>query len=394
MGSKWFENPYKDYSLNRARDVIDNSQIKTDSEFINDVESFCNDNSNFTGVNFSDNTVYTGTAGIALYYLQKSRTDSSALNEAVKYLGLDKLRNRRITFLCGDSGSLAIGAIVYHKLGDIEKSKCLIERLLSLNTEVLDAKSDLPNEFLYGRAGYLYALLFVNKYINPPPIEEKLIKKILGIMLQMGKKGAKFHDVKVPLLYDWHNKHYLGAAHGLSGIIYLMLHASKYLSRSELNDLVRPTVDYLVLARYSSGNFKSSLGSDSDRLIQWCHGAPGFTHLFCKAYEVFQDEKYLNLALECGEVVWEKGLLRKGYSICHGISGNAYTFLELFQTTKDDKHLYRAIKFAEWCMESNAAHEEHRPDNPISLFEGIIGRLYFLQDMKNPMEAKFPAYDL
>lgn len=105
-------------------------------------------------------------------------------------------------------------------------------------------------------------------------------------MLQVGKHGAKFHGVRVPLLYHWHNKHYLGAAHGLSGIMYLMLQASKYLSRNELNDLIKPTVDYLVLARYPSGNFKSSLENDSDRLVQWCHGAPGFTHLFCKAYEV------------------------------------------------------------------------------------------------------------
>lgn len=54
-------------------------------------------------------------------------------------------------------------------------SKC---RLLNLGVEVLNSKSDLPNELLYGRIGYLYALLFVNKYISPPPIEEKMIKKV------------------------------------------------------------------------------------------------------------------------------------------------------------------------------------------------------------------------
>lgn len=73
-------------------------------------------------------------------------------------------------------------------------------------------------------------------------------------------------------------------------------------------------------------------------------------------FKVFQDEKYLNIALECGDVVWKRGLLCKGYSICHGVSGNAYTFLELFQRTKvwfflllifsqnEDKHSNRTTK--------------------------------------------------
>lgn len=49
---------------------------------------------------------------------------------------------------------------------------------------------------------------------------------------------------------------------------------------------------------------------------------------------MFKEQKYLNLALDAGEVVWQRGLLRKGYSICHGVAGNAYCFLDLYQTTK------------------------------------------------------------
>lgn len=33
-------------------------------------------------------------------------------------------------------------------------------------------------------------------------------------------------------------------------------------------------------------------------------------------------------------MTWERGLLKKGYSICHGVAGNGYTFLYLFQQTK------------------------------------------------------------
>lgn len=61
---------------------------------------------------------------------------------------------------------------------------------------------------------------------------------------------------------------------------------------------------------------------------------------------------------------------------------------------QDPRHLYRAIKFAEWCVDYTPEHEEHKPDHPVSLFEGLTGRLYLLEDMKNPLNAKFPAYTI
>lgn len=106
------------------------------------------------------------------------------------------------------------------------------------------------------------------------------------MILSVGKCEARHSKHRVPLMYQWHGKHYLGAAHGLSGIMYILLQAAQYLSKYELHELIRPTVDYLTKQRYESGNYMSSLGSHTDKLVQWCHGAPGLTHMYCKAYEV------------------------------------------------------------------------------------------------------------
>lgn len=65
---------------------------------------------------------------------------------------------------------------------------------------------------------------------------------------------------------------------------------------------------------------------------------------FCLTLKVFGKEKYLNAAIKCGEVVWNCGILKKGYGICHGVAGNAYSFLSLYKQTKDAKYLHRAIK--------------------------------------------------
>lgn len=149
---------------------------------------------------------------------------------------------------------------------------------------------------------------------------------------------------------------------------------------------------------------------------------------FLPFQQVFGDDDYLQTALKCGDVVWKRGLLTKGYSICHGVAGNAYTFLVLYQLTgvsqecsqfygrrsslslwvepiivgffkfvlpcticayyvtmkmgitlllclQDLRHLHRACKFAEWCM-CYGKHQYHTPDRPLSLFEGMKQAIY------------------
>lgn len=60
--------------------------------------------------------------------------------------------------------------------------------------------------------------------------------------------------------------------------------------------------------------------------------------------QVFREEKYLKDAVECSDVIWQRGLLRKGYGLCHGTAGNGYAFLSLYHLTQDRKYLYRACK--------------------------------------------------
>lgn len=59
---------------------------------------------------------------------------------------------------------------------------------------------------------------------------------------------------------------------------------------------------------------------------------------------MFKEEKYLKDAMECSDVIWQRGLLRKGYGVCHGTAGNGYSFLSLYRLTQDKKYLYRACK--------------------------------------------------
>nr|XP_043897690.1 lanC-like protein 2 isoform X2 [Solea senegalensis]XP_043897699.1 lanC-like protein 2 isoform X2 [Solea senegalensis] len=325
-----------------------------------------------------DFSTYTGWTGIALLYLQlhKDSNEASHLQRALDYVkrAMRILNGRKVTFLCGDAGPLAVGAVVNHKLNNTADSKDCLSRLLQLQRSVLSPDSEMPDELLYGRAGYLYALLYVNKEMGGDTVDENIITKVVTAIMESGKNlsAEEKKTDRCPLLYEWHKKQYIGAAHGLAGIYYILMQPGAKVQADVLSELVRPSIDYVRHKRFRSGNFPSSLSNESDRLVHWCHGAPGVIHVLVMAHQVFKEEKYLKEAVECAEVIWQRGLLRKGYGICHGTAGNGYAFLSLYKVTQDKKYLYRAYKFAEWCLDYGT-HGCRIPDRPYSLFEVKCG---------------------
>lgn len=169
-------------------------------------------------------------------------------------------------------------------------------------------------------------------------------------------------------MYQYHGREYLGAAHGVSAILFSLL--SIPLNDEDMND-VKITIDAILALQDESGNFPTKFNKPQEaRLIHWCHGAPGIVLLMAKAYIVFKDQKYLDSCMKCGDLVWRKGLLKKGPGLCHGIASSGYVFLVLYRLTHDQKHLYRATKFAEFLNDDRFLKEACEPDRPYSLFEG------------------------
>ncbi|XP_023182477.1 lanC-like protein 2 isoform X2 [Xiphophorus maculatus] len=314
-----------------------------------------------------DFSTYTGWTGIALMYLQLHRV----------------------------SGPLAVGAVVHHKLNNNTESKDCVSRLFQLQRSVVSPDNEMPDELLFGRTGYLFALLYVNKEIGADAVDEATITKVVTAIVESGKNmsAEEKKTDRCPLLYEWHKKQYVGAAHGLTGIFYILMQPGAGLHPTMLAELVRPSIDYVRHKRFRSGNFPSSLSNESDRLVHWCHGAPGVIHMLIMAYKMFKEEKYLKEAIDCAEVIWQRGLLRKGYGICHGTAGNGYAFLTLYKLTQEKKYLYRACKFAEWCLDYGT-HGCRIPDRPYSLFEGMAGTIHYMSEMANPEASSFPAFEL
>lgn len=106
------------------------------------------------------------------------------------------------------------------------------------------------------------------------PVVEQIIKNGRSL----GRKGG------CPLMFEWYGEKYWGAAHGLAGIMHVLMDME--LKPDEIED-VKGTLKYLMRNRFPSGNYPVSEDDKSkDVLVHWCHGAPGIALTLAKAAKV------------------------------------------------------------------------------------------------------------
>ncbi|KAL8046533.1 hypothetical protein ABFX02_08G183600 [Erythranthe guttata] len=338
-----------------------------------------------------DYSLYTGALGTAFllfksYQITGDKNNLSLCSDIIKACDSASQASQRVTFVCGQGGVYALGAVVAHHNGDEQLRNRYVTRFKEIKLS-----KDLPDELLYGRAGFLWASSFINKNIGTNTISSTRMRAVVDEIIKSGRNMSKGN---CPLMFEWHGKKYWGGAHGLAGIMNVLMDME--LNRDEV-DYVKGTLHYMIKNRFESGNYPSSEGSENDRLVHWCHGAPGVALTLAKAAKVFGSEEFLQAAIEAGEVVWKRGLLKR-VGICHGISGNAYVFLSLYQLTGKSEFLYKAKAFA--CFLYDRAQTlvsegvMHGGDRPYSLFEGIGGMAYLFLDITEPSQARFPAFEL
>lgn len=333
-----------------------------------------------------DGTVYTGSGGLALLYIKLGQY-TQAENQLER--ALYTVSQARVSFLCGAPGPLTLLAVLRHKQG----AAADLSQIISLAADVTDLSSGLPDELLYGRVGYLYCLLYLRQEIGDSAVPTIIIRKVVEAVLRSGQAMARATKSRSALMFSWHDKVYIGAAHGLAGILTMLLQARHYVTPAEMAELIRPSVDYVLNMQMESGNFPSSKGNEKDRLVHWCHGAPGVCHLLLTAHQVWGEDtdKYILAAKRAGDLVWERGLLKKGPGLCHGVAGNGYTFLHLYQVSGEEAWLHRAAMFGQWLTEL-VRQDQAIPDRPLSLGEGLAGAVHFLHDLtQDPKNAKFPC---
>ena len=342
-----------------------------------------------------DYTVYSGSSGISLLYMDLANISPTS-KQALLFKALQFVEKKtkklsgliNYSFLTGDTGPLAVCAVLLMRHGEKEKSMKLLERIKNYAPFVCDLRNNYINDDLMsGRAGYLYTLLYVYKHIEfQTIINVETIRNVLDALVKSGKhQAAKAKIANLPLVYfnydiEKDGQIYIGSLYGMCGILYMILQAQKCLSTEEYDIEVKPTIMYLISKKLPSRNYPQILYKNSDQdestdLVQWCHGVSGMLMLFSLSYLVYSSDKkssdlFLKEAKDCADVIWERGMLLKSYGLCHGVAGNAYALLRIYQVTHDEKYLHRAFALAEYCADFGNGNLKHAEEYT-SLFEGI-----------------------
>ncbi|KAK3199052.1 hypothetical protein Dsin_022467 [Dipteronia sinensis] len=100
---------------------------------------------------------------------------------------------RRVTFICGRAGVCALGAVLAKHAGDERQ----LNRFLQIKLP-----SDLPNELLYGRVGFLSACTFLNKHIGDNTISATRMRAVVDEIVKDDRRLA--NKVRCPLMYERH----------------------------------------------------------------------------------------------------------------------------------------------------------------------------------------------
>ncbi|KAI1383897.1 uncharacterized protein F4822DRAFT_54586 [Hypoxylon trugodes] len=221
---------------------------------------------------------------------------------------------------------------------------------------------ECSNEWLYGRAGYLYFLRLcrtVFKDWRTAAVLDTAIDKTIRRI------------ICVPQPWTWYGKEYFGAAHGTIGTICQIV-----LSRPFMAPQIRNLLSGLLDEQYESGNFPSSAGSDSDKLVQFCHGGPGFLISLRSLAPHFPElrKKIEGVIKKAADDTWERGLLTKKPCLCHGIASNA---LALDCDEGEEKFMHFLSFMSTESMEKmDWMRDAGRDDEFVGLYTGEGGRAW------------------
>eukprot|EP00946_MAST-07B_sp_MAST-7B-sp1_P001608 g1608.t1 len=373
-----------------------------------------------------------------------------------------KLSNKdraKHSFLCGCSiGRHVIIALLesekYRDDNSDQRRQCVskinnaVGEVVALEASILSNDHETEHELMNGTSGWLYALLLIRaavvngKHLVTIELIERAAlyitnhgQRYVFTAEEVGKSDGSDRDSirRVPLQYKWHDKLYLGAAHGLCGIIVVLLDSMDAMrdvgesifeeALKAIGTSVRLTITYILALRLPSGNLRTRPDSDRDRLVQWCHGAVGMGLMLVRCAETLGDDfnplggvgkaaaspasRFLDRNAFLVEADVAASLVSKtrqqkidsntwkGPGLCHGASGSAYLFLKLFDLTGRQEYLDEAELFASmliaWPDESLLPN-----DRPYSLFEGVSGALCLLADLKaaHTNGSFFPGFGL
>ncbi|MEO7391343.1 MAG: LanC-like protein [Ramlibacter sp.] len=220
-------------------------------------------------------------------------------------------------------------------------------RLASELADLIHANIHHPaRELMWGSPGTLLAALFLHRRTGEQRWAQ-LFRETAGVLWSQlegsAEEGCHFWTQD---LYGQRSS-YIDAVHGFVATASPLIQGRNLMEAvdwASWKDCIANTITKTAEREGPLVNWRARLSTPRGgaKLMQYCHGAPGFA--ICLAD--FPDDSLDGLLIAAGESTWTAGPLRKGSNLCHGTGGNGYVFLKLYRRTGDAKWLERARAFA------------------------------------------------
>ena len=262
---------------------------------------------------------------------------------------------------------------------------------------LIEQTMDHPaRELMWGSPGTLLAALFLHQRTGDARwirLYQATARKLWSQLEGPSASGCRYWTQD---LYGGRHT-FLDAVHGFVATASVLIRGRQLLDDAEwaawqrcIADTVRQTAEREgPRANWRPKLDSAPLGESATKLVQFCHGAPGFA--ICLAD--FPDASLDDLLLAAGETTWAAGPLRKGSNLCHGTGGNGYAFLKLYRRFGGARWLERARAFAMHGIRQTDADLAKFGHLRYSLWTGDLGFAIYLWDCIEGTE-RFPTLDV
>ena len=124
---------------------------------------------------------------------------------------------------------MAVGAAASAASGNADQVSKLSKRYLDFSERYkkIDFLLCGSDEFFVGRTGYLFGSLWLNRKLGKTIVSPEIMRELCCLIVQSGKSYAQKHSSPCPLMYSYYDTEYLGAAHGLSAILQVLIQVRK-----------------------------------------------------------------------------------------------------------------------------------------------------------------------
>ncbi|NHF58449.1 hypothetical protein FK220_003810 [Flavobacteriaceae bacterium TP-CH-4] len=323
-----------------------------------------------------DNTLYSGTAGVVLFYLElyNATKDSTYLNEAVK--GSNHLLRSLNDSVFGLSGAGLYTGLAgtgftltetYKNTREKRYAKAALKTVNLLEKMAMVSKNgihwDSIPDIIYGSAGIGLYLHYIAKELDYDKADQLAIKAADGV-LDLADKSPNGLRWK----FRPNHRYYMdNFSHGTSGVAYFLAETYKRTKDKKYLDAAIKSTRLLDSISNDKGYIPHHLpGGEGLYYLNWCHGPAGTSRLYYNLYRITGDSNWMDKIKKPADNLLKEGIEKRqtpGYwnnvGRCCGTASLGDYYLSLFHITGDNKYWEFAEKLTQNILD-RATYEENQ----------------------------------